>query len=176
MQWSFLLRSAYQPRVESRILQVLDHHMLKMESFSSMRMAHDIWITFVLRAEQTQVTRIYGLFGKLQNIKRLHMFCQEEAITRTTAVIKVWCDQESRLPIIQVLSSINARTLTVRPLWMAFEVTDSSAALANLYEVLCPYGIIESLSAASLVVHTDANTSEDEEAESRADRSSEMGL
>ncbi len=176
MQWMFLLRSAYQHRVESRVLQILDHHMVELESFSSMRMAHDIWITLVLRAEQVQANRIRGLFGRLQNIKRLHMFCQEETITRTTAVIKVWCDQESRLPILQVLSSVNARTLTVRPLWMAFEVTDSSAALANLYEVLCPYGIIESLSAASLVVHTDANTSEDEEAESRADSGSEMGL
>jgi acetolactate synthase small subunit len=128
--------------------------MVEMESFSSMRMAHDVWITFVLRAEQAQARRIHGLFGRLQNIRHLHMFCQEEAITRTTAVIKVWCDQDSRLPILRVLSSINARTLAMKPLWMAFEVTGSSVSLANLYDILYPYGIVESFSAASVAVCT----------------------
>ncbi len=91
MQWTFLLRSAYQPRMESRILQILDHHMVEMESFSSMRMAHDVWITLVLRAEQAQADRIHGLFGRLQNIKRLDMFSRKEAILRTSVVIKIWC-------------------------------------------------------------------------------------
>ena len=154
MQWMLLLKSAYQPRVESRILQVLDHFIVEIESFSSMRMAHDLWITLVFRTEQIQAERIRGRLGKLQNIKRLQMYRGEQAILQTTAVIKIWCDQESRLPILQVLSSIEAHVLAMTSFWMAFEVSGPAERLSVLNDVLCPYGIIESFSVASLLAHT----------------------
>jgi acetolactate synthase small subunit len=163
MQWMLLLKSAYQPRAESRVLQVLDHFMVDMESFSSMRMAHDLWITLVFRTEQVQAERIRGRLGKLQCIKRLQMYRSEQAILQTTAVVKIWCDQESRLPILQVLSSIEANVLAMTSFWMAFEVSGPVDRLSVLNDILCPYGIIESFSAASLLAHTGAEVPEDQD-------------
>jgi hypothetical protein len=74
MQWMLLLKSAYRPRVESTILQVLDHFMVDMESFSSMRMAHHLWITLVFRTEQVQAERVRGRLGKLQDIKHIQIY------------------------------------------------------------------------------------------------------
>ena len=159
-----LLKSAYQPRVESTILQVLDH-MVDMESFSSMRMAHDLWITLVFRTEQFQTERIRGRLGKLQDIKHIRIYRGEQAILQTTAVIKIWCDQESRLPILQILSSIEARVRAMTSFWMAFEISSPHDRLNALHDVLYPYGIIESFSAASLLPHTGTDSSEDQGAE-----------
>jgi hypothetical protein len=64
-----------------------------MGSFSYMRMAQDIGITFVVRTEQVQAQSLRGLFGRLHNIKRMDMFGQNEGILRTPAVIKIWRDQ-----------------------------------------------------------------------------------
>lgn len=102
-----------------------------------------------------QAERIHGLFGRLQNVKRLHMFCGKEAITRTSTVIKIWCDQDSRLPMLQVLSSIEARVLATTAVWMVFEIIGPSDRLSELHDALYPYGIIESFSAASLIAHTE---------------------
>lgn len=165
MQWMLLLKSAYRPRVESRVLQVLDHFMADVESFSSMRMAHDLWIALVFRTETAQAERIRGWLGKLQDIKRLQMYRGEQAILQTTAVIRIWCDQESRLPILQVLSSIEAHVLVMTSFWMAFEISGPIDRLNVLNDVLCPYGIIESFSVATLLAHTGAESREDQEIE-----------
>ena len=166
MQWMLLLKSAYRPRVESTILQVLDNFTVDMESFSSMRMAHDLWITLVFRTEQVHAERIRGRLGKLQDIKRLQIYRGEQAILQTTAVIKIWCDQESRLPILQVLSSMEeAHVLAMTSFWMAFEISGPLDGLKALHDVLHPYGIIESFSAASLLPHTGTDSPEDRGAE-----------
>ena len=161
MQWMLLLKSAYRPRVESTILQVLDQFMVDMESFSSMRMAHDLWITLVFRTEQVQTERIRGRLGKLQDIKHIQIYRGEQAIVQTTAVIKIWCDQESRLPILQVLSSIEAHVLAMTSFWMAFEIRGSLDRLNALHDVLYP----ESFSAASSLPHTGTDSPEDQGAE-----------
>ena len=163
MQWMLLLKIAYQPRVESRVLQVLDYFMVDLESFFSMRMAHDLWITLLFRTEQIQAERIRGRVGKLQGIKRLQVYRGEQAILQTTAVVKIWCDQESRLPILQVLSSIEAHLLAMTSFWMVFEVSGSVERLSVLTDVLCPYGIVESFSAASLLAHTRTEVPKDRE-------------
>ena len=165
MQWMLLLKSAYQPRVESRVLQVLDHFMVDIESFSSMRMANDVWITLVFRTEQVHAERIRGRLGKLHDIRRIQMYRGERSIVQTTAVIKIWCDQDSRLPILQVLSSINAHVLRMTAFWMAFEVSGPVERLNVLSDVLCPYGVIESFSAASLLAHTGVESPENQEVE-----------
>jgi acetolactate synthase small subunit len=165
MQWMLLLKSAYRPRVESTILQVLDHFTVDMESFSSMRMAHDLWITLVFRTEQVQAERIRGRLGKLQDIKNLQIYRGEQAILQTNAVIKIWYDQESRLPILQLLSSIEAHVLAMTSFWMAFQISGPLDRLNALHDVLYPYGIIESFSAASLLPHTGTDSPEDQGAE-----------
>jgi acetolactate synthase small subunit len=159
-----LLKSAYRPRVESTILQVLDQFMVDVESFSSMRMAHDLWITLVFRTEQGHAERIRGRLGKLQEIKHIQIYRGEQAIVQTTAVIKIWCEQESRLPILQVLSSIEAQVLAMTSFWMAFEINGPLDRLSALHDVLYPYRI-ESFSAASLLPHTGTESSKDQGAE-----------
>jgi acetolactate synthase small subunit len=164
MQWMLLLRTAYQPKVESRILQVLESHIVEMESFSSMRSAHDIWITLVVQAQESQAARLRGGLERLQDIKRLQMFCGEKATSRTTAVVKIWCDQESRLPIPQVLTSIEVHMLSTTPLWMVFEVNGRSDRLEGLYDVLSRYGNIESFSVALPRASTEAEVPKDQRA------------
>lgn len=152
MERMFLLTASNRERVESRILQVLDHHMVAVQSFSSMRIGDETHVTFMATLDEPSARRTCNLLCKLQDVQSIDSFACPDGFCRTLALFRVLCDQDSRLPLLQVISSMGAQVVAVRPDWVVFQVIGSLQDIEGLRASLLPYGLVEAISAASTAV------------------------
>jgi acetolactate synthase small subunit len=130
-------------------LQVLDQHLVSLRSFAAMRMGNEIRITFLVDVEQGAALRTRELLAKLQDIQCVDCFAASDGICQTLAVFKVLCDHESRLPLLQIISSLNAQVLAIRADFVAFQLVGSPQDIEGLHASLLPYGLVEAVSVAS---------------------------
>jgi acetolactate synthase small subunit len=158
MERMFLITALNRARVESRILQSLDHHMVPLQSFSSMRIGDETLVTFMAALDDAGALRTCDLLRKLHDVQSVDSFPCQEGFCRTLALFRVLCDQESRLPLLQVISSMGAQVVAVRPDWVAFQVIGSLQDIEGLRASLLPYGLVEAISAASTAVRNHAGT------------------
>lgn len=158
MERMFLITASNRARVESRILQSLDHHMVPLQSFSSMRLGDETLITFMATLDEAGALRTCELLRKLHDVRSIDSFACQEGFCRTLALFRVLCDQESRLPLLQVISSMGAQVVAVRPGWVAFQVIGSLQDIEGLRVSLLPYGLVEAISAASTAVRNQVGT------------------
>ena len=157
MEWMFLITAHNRVRVESRILQVLDHHLISLQSFASMRVGAELRVNFIAEIDQAGAIRTANLLRRLQDVQCVDLFENQEGLCRTLALFKVLCDQESRLPLLQVISSLGAAVITVRPEWVAFQIVGTLQDIQGLHASLLPYGLVEAMSVASAVVRKESN-------------------
>jgi|GEM_PF-3665076 len=163
MEWMFLVTANSRAKVESRILQVLDHHLISARSFTSLRSGNEIRISFTAAMDRSAAARTSNLLRKLADVQLVDSFPDEDGLSRTLALFKVLCDQESRLPLLQVISSLGAQVVSIRPSWLAFQVIGTMQDIEGLRESLLPYGLVESIAIASATVRKDAATGAVEE-------------
>lgn len=156
MEWMFLITAYNRVRVESRVLQVLDQHLVSLRSFAAMRMGNEIRITFLADVEQGAALRTRELLAKLQDVQYVDCFATSDGICQTLAVFKVLCDHESRLPLLQVISSLNAQVLAIRADFVAFQLVGSPQDIEGLHASLLPYGLVEAVSLASTALRKQA--------------------
>lgn len=149
MEWMFLVTAYNRVRVESRVLQVLDQHLVSLRSFAAMRMGNEIRITFLADVEQGAALRTRELLAKLQDVQCVDCFATSDGACQTLAVFKVLCDHESRLPLLQIISSLEAQVLALRADYVAFQFVGSPQDIEGLHASLLPYGLVESVSLAS---------------------------
>ena len=166
MKRMFLLTASNRVRVESRILQVLDHHMVPVESFSSMRLGNEARVTFMAELDDEAAQRTCNMLRRLQDVHSIDCFAYQDGFCRTLAMFRILCDQESRLPLLQVISSMGAQVVAVRPDWVAFQVIGSAQDIEGLRASLLPYGLVEAISAASTAVRNYTSQTADREVES----------
>jgi acetolactate synthase I/III small subunit len=152
MEQMFLITASNRVRVESRILQVLDHHAVPVQSFSSMRIGDETRITFMAELDEEAARRTCDLLRRLHDVQTIDSFACQDGFCRTLALFRVLCDQESRLPLLQVISSMGAQVIAVRPDWVAFQVIGSPEDIEGLRASLLSYGLVEAISAASTAV------------------------
>lgn len=152
MEWMFLVTASNRPRVESRVLQVLDHHLVTVQSFSSTRTGNEMRISLTLETDKANAVRSRDLLLRLQDVQSVDSFASTDGLCQRLAIFKVLCDQESRLPLLQVVASIGAHVLAVRPEWVAFQFLGTLKDIQGLYESLLPYGLVEAMSVASAVL------------------------
>jgi len=152
MERMFLITASNRVRVESRILQVLDHHAVPVESFSSMRLGEEARVTFMADLDDDGARRACDMLHRLHDVHSVDCFARQDGFCRTLAMFRVLCDQESRLPLLQVISSMGAQVVAVRPDWMAFQIIGSPQDIEGLRASLLPYGLVEAISAASTAV------------------------
>jgi acetolactate synthase-1/3 small subunit len=148
----FLITASNRVRVESRILQVLDHHAIPVESFSSMRLGVEVRVTFKANLDEDGARRTCDMLRRLHDVHCVDCFAYQEGFCRSLAMFRVLCDQESRLPLLQVISSMGAQVIAVRPNWVAFQIIGSPQDIEELRASLLPYGLVEAISAASTAV------------------------
>lgn len=153
MEWTFLLTMDNQPRVQSRILRILDHHQVAIQSFASFQVGDELRVSFVIHAEPEKARRIEMHVRKLQDIRTVEAFTADTGLTRTIALFKIMCDQQTRLTVLQVVAALEVRVLTVQPMWMVVEAIGTGNEIETLERILCPYGLVQSISAASVGVH-----------------------
>lgn len=157
MEWMFVITAYNRARVESRILQVLDHHMISVQSFASMRVGAELRVNFIADIDRASAIRTADLLRKLQDVQCVDSFANQDGLCRTLALFKVLCDQESRLPLLQVVSSLGAAVVAVRPEWVAFQVVGTLQDIQGLHASLLPYGLVEAMSVASAVVRKESS-------------------
>ncbi len=158
MEAMFLVTACNRARVESRIFQVLDHQMVSVQSFASMRVEDEIRVSFTAQVDQRSAMRISDLLRRLQDVRCVDSFAHQDGLCRTVALIKVLCDQESRLPLLQVISSLSAEVVSIRPDWVAFQIVGTLQDIEGLRRSLLPYGVVEAISVASAIVRKEATT------------------
>jgi acetolactate synthase-1/3 small subunit len=161
MERMFLITASNRVRVESRILQVLDHHMVPVESFSSMRLGDEARVTFMAKLDEDAARRTCDMLRRLHEVQSIDCFAYQDGFCRTLAMFRILCDQESRLPLLQVISSMGAQVVAVRPDWVAFQIIGTSQDIEGLRASLLPYGLVEALSAASTAVRNHAGQKSD---------------
>jgi acetolactate synthase small subunit len=152
MEWMFLITACNRARVESRIFQVLDHHMITALSFSSTRAGSETRVSFTAEMDRAGAVRTSDLLRKLADVQFVDSFSNNDGLCRTLALFKVLCDQESRLPLLQVISSLGAQVVSIRPEWVAFQIIGTMQDIEGLRESLLPYGLVEAISIASAIV------------------------
>lgn len=165
MERMFLITASNTVRLESRILQVLDHHMVPVQSFSSMRIGDQTRVTFMAELDDDGSRRTCDMLRRIHDVQSIDSFAYQDGFCRTLALFRVLCDQESRLPLLQVISSMGAQVVAVRPDWVAFQIISSSQDIEGLRASLLPYGLVEAISAASTAVRNHAI----QQAEKKAD-------
>ncbi|MHB1935694.1 MAG: hypothetical protein ACYCOR_03830 [Acidobacteriaceae bacterium] len=165
MERMFLIAASNRVRVESRILQALDHHMVPVQSFSSMRIGDETRVTFMAEIDDANAQRTCSLLRKLHDVQSVESFAYQDGVCRALALFRVLCDQDSRLPLLQVVSSMGAQVVAVRPDWIAFQAIGSPQDIAGLRASLLPYGRVEAISAAATAVRNDASRKAGEEVE-----------
>jgi acetolactate synthase-1/3 small subunit len=174
MERMFLITASNRARVESRILQVLDHHMVPVESFSSMRLGEEARVTFMAELDDDGARRTCDMLRRLHDVQSIDCFARQDGFCRTLAMFRILCDQESRLPLLQVISSMGAQVVAVRPDWVAFQIIGSLQDIEGLRASLLPYGLVEAISAASTAVRNHASQKTDHEVESPATGTSKI--
>ena len=155
MEWMFLVTACNRARVESRILQVLDHRRLSARMFTSLRSGDEIRIAFTAETDASAAIRTGDLLRKLPDVHNVDAFPARDGLSRTLALFKVLCDQESRLPLLQVISSLGAQVVSLRPKWVAFQIIGTMQDIEYLRESLLPYGLVEAVSVVSAIVRND---------------------
>jgi acetolactate synthase small subunit len=110
--------------------------------------------------------RTCDMLRRLHDVQSIDCFASQDGFCRTLAMFRVLCDQESRLPLLQVISSMGAQVVAVRPDWVAFQVIGSPQDIEELRASLLPYGLVEAISAASTAVRNHASQTADHEVES----------
>ncbi len=163
MEWMFLVTASHRTRVESRVLQVLEHHMVSLQSFSSVRVAGQIRVTFIAEIDNAGAVRTSDLLRKLQDVQSVDSFVHNDGLCRTLALFKVLCDHESRLPLLQVISSLGAQVVAVRPDWVTFQIVGTLQDIEGLHASLLPYGLVEAMSVASAVAKRESTAQAAEE-------------
>jgi acetolactate synthase small subunit len=156
MEWMFLVTANNRVRVESRILQVLDHHMVAVQSFASMRIGNQVRISFTAAVDEASAIRTGDLLRKLQDVQSVDSFAGQDGLCRTLALFKVLCDHESRLALLQIVSSLGAQVVAVRPDWVTFQIIGTLQDIEGLHASLLSYGLVEAMSVASAIVRQDS--------------------
>lgn len=82
MQWKFVVTAADKPRVQARVLGILDHHMVRLGSFSSTVMTNTIRMSFDIEADTTKAHRIESVLQKLQDIRSVNTYMPEHDASR----------------------------------------------------------------------------------------------
>lgn len=152
MEWIFLITAARRERVDSRILQSLENHRVPLTSYSSARVGDELRISFIVECGEAGAVRTADLLRRVHDIHSMEWFPREQGASQTLALFKVLCDQESRLPLLQVISSLGAQVMSVRPEFLTFQILAATHDIHGLRESLLPYCVVESISVATAMV------------------------
>jgi acetolactate synthase small subunit len=159
-------------RMESRVMQVLDRLQAVVVTLSCARLDGQIFLSCLLETEEKQVARIEALLRKVEGMHWVKAVPVTAATARMIALFRILCDITGRAEVLQFFSALKARSVTIRPLWVAFEVVGTPEEIEGVYQSARVYGIVDVVSAGCALM-TSAN---DAEAEARARSEEEESL
>jgi acetolactate synthase small subunit len=147
MRWCFWTEMEDLGRMESRVVQVLDRLQVVVVTFSCARLDGHIFLCGVIEAEENQAARIEALLRKIHGMLTVKAVPAAATTHRMIALMRILCDRTERAEVLQFASALKARTVTIRPLWVAFEVAGSPEEIEGIYQSARGYGIVDVVSA-----------------------------
>ena len=76
----------------------------------------------------------------------------EDALQREMALVKVNCNSEQRIDVLQIADVFKARNMDITDTCMTFQVTGTSSKLDAFQKLLQPFGIIELIRSGKLIM------------------------
>jgi acetolactate synthase small subunit len=164
MRWCFWTKMEELGRMESRVLQVLDRLQAEVVTLSSTRLDGRIFVSCLLEAEERQAARIEALLRKIHGMLTVKVVPAVAATRRMIALFRILCDITGRAEVLQFVGALKARAVTIRPLWVAFEMVGTPEEIEGVYQSALGYGIVDVVSAGCALM----TSTNDAEGEARA--------
>jgi acetolactate synthase small subunit len=152
MRWCFFVQMDDCGRMQSRVLQVTDHMMVSVENFSSTKLDERFFLSFTVKGDDKQAGRIESLLRKIHGVRSVEVIPEIAANQRMIALLRVRCDISERDEILHFIAAIAARTIMIRPLWLAFEVVGTPQEVEGIYQTALGYGMVDLVSSSSVFI------------------------
>ena len=150
MRWCFVLQCEDQVRMQSRVLQVVDSQQLAVNFYSATRLQGDLFVNFVVEADERQAYRIESLLYKIHGMGSIERKTDTGTMPRVAALLRVRCDIGKRDELLDFIGAFNARVLMVRPLWLCFEIVGTPAEVEDVYQSCLGYGVVDQVSSSCI--------------------------
>jgi acetolactate synthase small subunit len=146
MRWCFLARCEDHGRMQSRVMQILDHLLTPAISFSMATLDRRLFFSFIVEADEKQALRIESLLRKIYGMLAVEIISETATLQRMIALLRVRCDISERDEVLHFMSALNARMLMIRPLWVVFEVIGTPQEVEGIYQSALGYGLVDLVS------------------------------
>lgn len=152
MRWCFWTQMEEFGRMEARVTQVLDRSQATVVSISSARLNGRIFLSGVIDAEEKQVSRVDALLRKIHGMVSVKVLPATHTSVRMIAFIRILCDITDRSEILHFITAVHARTVMIRPMWVAFELVGTPQEIEGVYQSALGYGIADLVSASCVLM------------------------
>lgn len=146
MRWCFWTQMEDLGRMPARVLQVFDRMQVPVDSISSSRLDGRIFLTCVAEADDLQAARLEALLHKIEGMESVRRLAESAANPRQIALFRILCDITDRADVLHFITALNARTLAIRPRWVAFELVGAPHEIEGVYQSAQGYGIVDLVS------------------------------
>ncbi len=142
MYWIYLLTADDRPRVQSRILQVLDNQRIRVDSFVSVRLGNEVYVRIFADTGECEGMRLKALLHRIEDVKTISA-SQNGAGEKSTALFTIACSQRERASLLDTLAALGAAVVLVTPTHIAFETAGSDEQNSVLKETLSHHWPVE---------------------------------
>lgn len=100
-------------------------------------------MTVVVETDEAGACRVEHNLHRLLNVRRVERLSPRASVRRDLALIKVAAPRAVRPDIMRLVDVFRARVVDVAPDSLIVEITGTEDKIDGLFDVLCPYGVLE---------------------------------
>jgi hypothetical protein len=145
MNWIYLVKADYYPRVQSRIFQILDKQMVTVSYFTSVKTGSELRLRIDADAGLCGGPRLAALILRLEGIRSaraIEHVDRTAELTRRFQIANIVSEQSG---LLDLLRAMGANVTLVTPTHIDFEGAGGSGEIEEIIEVLRSYRPIEML-------------------------------
>ncbi len=142
MHWIYLLTADDRPRVQTRILQVLDNQRICVDSFVSARLGDEVYLRIFADTGECEGMRLKALLHRIEDVKTITA-AENGTGEKSTMLFTIACPQRERASLLDTLAALGAAVVLVTPTHIAFETAGSDEENARLRETLSHHWPVE---------------------------------
>ena len=149
MNWLYLITAFNQPRVQSRIMQILDKQAVRVEAFASVRMGDEIHISILGDSGVCDWTRLKALMHGVEEVLEIRVMQPEDAAGIGRKQFSIACERERQSFLVKALGALGVAIVCVSRSCVVFEAPVDEKEMARLHAICRRHWSIEELPAGS---------------------------
>lgn len=110
-------------------------------------------VTIVVNGDDAMVEQVEKQLNKLVDVQTLHRLDPLSLISRELMLVKLSYTVQTRTEMIDIAQVMQARILDISPTTLTMELSDTSAQLDNLLNLLQDYPILEVVRTGTIALH-----------------------